>query len=393
MQKIIHAALFTPMHAGPKFTGRWGIPLMFVGGPGGGKSTVLTQVCDAASMQYEILSPGERGEGAFGAIPVPQDGVVTYPQPEWSLKFLKFNEDGSLDPDGEAGVVVVDEFSTAAPHIQPALLGLILDARIGGNVLPNRVRRIGAMNEVADAAGGWEIAPALCNRLGWIPWVAPTETEWSSYWLGGIANDVLSGIDAAMEEARVLAAWPEAWSDAVGRVTAFVQRNAGMLDSEPKPGERAFATRRSVAAAMHALASAKVHKLSHADTATLVKGFVGDAWWKAYCAFIATLDLPDAAAVLDGRETWQHDKNKLDVTFVFLATAAALVTGEKDKATRQRRGEMLWSILAVVMPQGKDLGFDAAWALSRSAVALTSKDAIKVCAKLEEFRKAIKSAV
>ncbi len=391
MHRIIHALVFTPIHSGQQFTGRWGLPGMFVAGPGTAKSSIIQQVAAAAGMHCETLSPGERGEGAFGAIPVPQDGVITYPQPEWGLNFVRI-KDGVIDPAGEAGLVFVDEANTGGPHIEPALLGLILDGRIGGTQLPHRVRRLGAMNEATDAAGGWDLSPALCNRFGWYKWVAPNEVEWSSYWLGNGASS-LPTLNVDDEEARVLSAWPSAWADAVGSVTAFIQRSeSDVLNGAMQPGERAFPTRRSVANAMHALASAKVHKLSPDETSTLVKGFVGEAWWLAYNAFIENMTVPNAADVLDGVTPWKHDPMKLDVTFVLLAKAAALVVGEREKRVQQARGQALWTILANVTDSAKDVGFDAAWALAGAGVSLTFKDAVKVCSKLETYRKQVDAA-
>jgi MoxR-like ATPase len=391
MHRIIHSLVFTPIHSGQRFTGRWGLPGMFVAGPGTAKSSIIQQVAAAAGMPCETLSPGERGEGAFGAIPVPVDGVITYPLPEWALQFVRI-KDGAVDPDGEAGLVFIDEANTGGPHIEPALLGLTLDGRIGGSQLPNRVRRLGAMNEAADAAGGWDLSPALCNRFGWYKWQAPTEVEWSSYWLGNGA-DALPTMNAEDEEKRVLAAWPNAWAEAVGSVSAFIQRSeSDVLNGTPQPGERAFPTRRSVANAMHALASAKVHGLSPDDTSTLVKGFVGEAWWLAYNAFIENMSVPNAADVLDGVTPWKHDPMKLDVTFVLLAKAAALVVGEREKRVQTARGQALWTILADVTAAAKDVGFDAAWALAGAGVCLTHKDAIKVAAKLEDYRKKVDAA-
>jgi hypothetical protein len=153
--------------------------------------------------------------------------------PDWTVKFEKLDDDGNIDANGEAGVVFMDELNTLPLHVQAAALGLSLDGRIGGGQLPKRVRRLAAMNETEDAAGGWDLAPALLNRFCWVPWVAPTETEFAAYWMGG-AKKSKTVTDAATEEARVLAAWPAAWADVVGAVTAFVKRQPSMLKTTPK---------------------------------------------------------------------------------------------------------------------------------------------------------------
>lgn len=387
MQNILKAMLFTPVHGGGgKFTGRWGIPLMFVGGPGEAKTSIISSVTESYGMELEVLSPGERGEGAFGVVPVPQDGVLTYPAPEWVYKFAALHEDGSLDPNGKAGLVFVDEANTGGPSIQSPLLGLINDGRIGGSMLPPRVRRIGAMNEEADAAGGWALAPALCNRFGWVPWAAPTELPFTSYWLGG-ATDVMSVVDAAAEEQRVLDAWMPAWATAVGTVTSFLNRTPGMLTTKPFETERSFASRRTIAFAMHALAASTVHGLDTKEREALVKGFVGTTWWNAYTAFLSKMNLPDPLDILDGKVAWKFDPARIDVAWAVLSSCTSHVVNENDKALRNKRGELLWSLLATTLDDAPDVALTNAVALSSRAVALANKHATKVCAKLEDFRR------
>lgn len=392
MNNLIHAALFTPQYAGPNFTGKWGMTLCFVGGPGEGKSTVISEVCDQSKMMTELLALGERGEGAVGAVPVPQDGFLTYPMPDWTVKFEKLDDDGNIDANGEAGVVFLDELNTLPLHVQAAALGLSLDGRIGGGQLPKRVRRLAAMNETEDAAGGWDLAPALLNRFCWVPWVAPTETEFAAYWMGG-AKKAKSVTDAATEEARVLAAWPSAWADAVGAVTAFVKRQPSMLKTTPKAGERAFATRRSVGQAMHALATSKVHGLNEDERRTLVAGCVGSAWYDAFCAYMDDLAIPNAADVLDGKVAWKHNASRLDVSWALFGSMSSLVITESDATVRNPRAEKLWTLLRDCIDSGtNDVGLDAASALvANPRIPCMSKDARKVCAALQDFEDALKA--
>ena len=62
---IFKTALFTPTARG------WGLPLLCEAEPGTAKTSVGTQQAKRFGMPCEILSPGERGEAAFGVVPIP----------------------------------------------------------------------------------------------------------------------------------------------------------------------------------------------------------------------------------------------------------------------------------------------------------------------------------
>ena len=68
--RLLHAILFTPTDD----HGKWGIPALFWGEPGAAKTDILEALSAAWGMPSETLSPGERGEGAFGVTP----GIVAF---------------------------------------------------------------------------------------------------------------------------------------------------------------------------------------------------------------------------------------------------------------------------------------------------------------------------
>jgi len=393
MHKLIRTLLFTPLHKGPTFTGRWGLPGAFVGAPGTGKSTVMTDMAEQYQMGLKLLSPGESGEGAFGVVPVPGEGnaILNYPPPEWAMQFERITDAGERDPAGEAGFVFLDEANTGNnPAIQSALLGLALDGRIGNHSLPGRVRRLAAMNDEQHAAGALDFAPALNNRFGWYDWQGGNADEFSSYWLAGSDKpDTIT--DAATEEARVLAAWNTAWSTAVGNVTSYV-RNGGKLEEEPTPGKRAFATRRTIGFAMHALASAEIQSLTAEERGVLVRGFVGEAWYKGYLAHLKSMDVPNADDVLNGKIKFVHNPGKLEVTQALLTTCTSRVIGETDIDRKKARGEVMWSIVAQLMGNCRDIALEHGNALAKHRVALICKDARKCMSELELFKEKLNTA-
>jgi MoxR-like ATPase len=361
--QLLHAALFTPMS-----DGRWGLPLLLWGAPGTAKSATVTELARLYGLPCEVLSPGERGEGAFGVTPVPEqipgDGtVLRYPPPEWVA--------GLRDEDGEErGIVFVDEINTAPPAIQPALLGLIQERRIGGHQLGPRVRVLGAANPVSQSAGGWDLAAPVANRCGHVEWPAPTAEEWGA-WLTGQQVDQEAQRDALVEEEMVVAAWPEAWALAAGTVAAFLRARPNLLHKMPPDGSpeqgRAWPSPRTWEYATRALASARIHGLDDETTDELLAAFVGAAAAGEFLTWMIEADLPDPAALLDGTATFKPDLKRLDRTEAVLSACATLVTPAKaDK--RQARAAALWALCAEVARDAKDAVIPAAIALCRAGL-------------------------
>src|SRR5258706_13170330 len=98
---LLRAALFTP---GPNRM--WGLPILLWGAPGVAKTALIRQLSDEYSMPLEVLSPACRGEGAFGVTPVPVDGRMTYPRPDWTDRFEQTGR----------GIGFIDEINLAATH-------------------------------------------------------------------------------------------------------------------------------------------------------------------------------------------------------------------------------------------------------------------------------------
>ncbi len=345
--KIIHAALFTPTNLG------WGLPILMIGGAGEGKSAIIESIAAACGLPCEVLSPGERGEGAFGVIPVPRaDGYLSYPMPEWSARMT----------DDTGGVVFVDEVTCAPPALQSPLLGLIGAKRLGGGRLGPRVRVIGAANPPEIAANGYDLSPPLANRFGWVQWDAPTCDEHRAYMMGG-ATSTATKVNAKAEEARVLAEWGDAWAYAVGVEAGYLGAQPTMKNVPPRNvAQRAFPSDRTWEMATRALASARIHKLTDDERGVFVAAFIGEAAYATLSEYIKKTDLPNAADVLDGVVTFTHDSRRLDRTYAVLSAATAIVL-PKNAPKRVDRAKKLWKLIETLSADHQDLGVPSIEAL------------------------------
>lgn len=349
MDKIIHAALFTPTRRG------WGLSLVLWGSPGTGKTERVRALSESLGLPVEVLSPAERGEGAFGAVPVPQGGVLTYPPPEWAADMLV-----------RGGVILLDELTDTPPALRPAVNGLLLDRRIGGLVLPGGVRTIACANPVDESADGYEMALTTANRVGHLICSAPTVAEHIEFMLGTARPGSEIG-DLGVEEARVMREWPAAWASARAAEAGFLQRRPGLKNQQPAPsGTLAWPSDRTWEMATRALASARVHRLTPTETELFVSAFIGNAAASEWQVWRDEQDLPDPVAILDGVEGFVPDR-RLDRTHAVITACSTLVLETHEE--HPDRTEAFWSLCSDLIGGGApDLLVSAVTALVRAGL-------------------------
>lgn len=374
IERIIHASLFTPTRKG------WGLPLLFWAGPGCGKTDIIENIAKTYQFPFEVLSPGERGEGAFGVTPVPdQNGqFMNYPPPEWVGKF----KDG-------LGLVFLDELSTAAPAIQPAILGIALARRIGGYYFGNRVRIIAAANRTEEAAGGWDLAPPLANRFGHMDWEHPNAEEWSDWLFAEVDNTDTLKINPEDEETMVMSKWAKPWAKSRGLVAGFIRSRPNLLHSQPQMGNpnasRAWPSHRTWEMATRALTSAMIHGLSENETDEFAGAFIGAGTISEFINYRKEADLPDPDHVLNGQIDFHHNPKRLDRTFAVLGSCTSLITSvakEDRNKGFDNRIERLLQILNEVADDAIDVVWPSAKMLSNAKLHKYNKNSKELFRRL-----------
>lgn len=378
IEEVIHTAFFTPTQRG------WGLPLLFWGMPGVGKTSIIESVSRDCGLLLKVLSPGEQGEGAFGVIPMPittKSGVIkiAYPAPDWIDMF----EDCE-----ERGVVFIDELTTAPPALQPALLGLIQAGRIGSATLPRGVRILGAANPPECAAGGWDISPPIANRLGHVSWPTPDSDEWSAWLLRAATfmNEAARAPQTTLaEENRVLDAWDMEFAKAKGVIAAFVRARPDLLFGMPKAGDaevsRAWCSPRSWENAVRALTAAAVHNVSIEAKSLLVNAFIGQGASLELTHFMSTLDLPDPEKLLDGVEQWKPNPARIDQTFAVLTSCSATLLAS-GAVKQNSRAEVMWDLFGQVGAIAPDIVWLSIKPIVEQKIGLSTKNAVRVLGSL-----------
>ncbi len=345
--RIMKAAFFTPVA-----NGFWGLPILWWGAPGEGKSAIAAWFAHTVGAWLYSFRPGEVGEGGVGRVAVPAERngrcVLTYPMPEWADTFLSL----------QYGLLLADEYTTATGIIAQAMPPLVLDRLIAGSTLPKRVRIFAIANPTECSVSGEDLTPPTANRHIHLAWES-TNAETVEYFTGALIDESIKNtlvpIDAATEEARVLAAWPSAMASAAHKVGAFLKRHPDQRKNMPPEGDpnraRAWASPRSWEMAIRCLATGLVHSLTPEEIDALGAGCVGENAWQEFSNYMAALDLPDPAGLLDGSIQWAPDTKRLDITATVISGCVALVV-PPNAPNRQARANALWALLADVGAMG-----------------------------------------
>jgi hypothetical protein len=140
------------------------LPVLLWGEPGIGKTAVLGQLAEGFGLPMETVVASVHEPSDFAGLPVvgPDAGTagVAMAPPDWAVRLAGAG----------AGLVFLDELSSAPPAVQAALLRVVLERRVGSLQLPEGVRVVAAANPPSSAADGWNLTAPLANRFVHLQW-------------------------------------------------------------------------------------------------------------------------------------------------------------------------------------------------------------------------------
>jgi MoxR-like ATPase len=278
------------------------LPLFIWGPPGIGKSDFVRQAAAQVGWTEERkafidvrLSQLEPVD--LRGLPVPDMNArkTDWLPPTW----LPF--EGSDWPD--AGVLFLDEASSASPSVQAAAYQLVLDRQLGEAKLKKGWRLVLAGNRVTDGGVAFRLAMPLANRMLHVE-AQPSVDDWTSWAIdNGIHEDVIGFV---MFRPELLSTFNDAL----------------------KSKDTAFATPRSWAMGSTILQAAS--RSSAEITDKLIAGAVGQGVALEFAAYRKLKEkLPDIDAVLQGKNIPCADK--ADVRHVTtLALAFRVIEGGQN---------------------------------------------------------------
>lgn len=299
-----------------------GEPVVIVGGPGIGKTTVENALVASLGGHNETVIASLREPSDFAGLPVvtSADNVRLAP-PAWAMRLREAVKAGKL------AVCFIDEISTAAPATQAALLRVVHEGVVGDldlNTPDNRVSFVAAMNPPEQAAGGWELAPPLANRF--------CRLEWSfdaAAWIDGMIQGF-----PPINVPRV----PKSYRERIGHhrsmIAAYVRANQGKGYAYPKTEAEAgksWPSPRSWDMAARLMAACEASQAGDDTEIELVIGCVGQGVGLEFLNWRRELDLPDPAKVLADPDSFVMP-DRGDRAFAVLASIAQYASANLTKA-------------------------------------------------------------
>ena len=357
LETLLSVSLCVPISGDPSSEEVvWGLPTLFWGAPGIGKSERAEMAAARLGLSCEVIFPSTMQ-------PEDVNGVLVPDGKGGATKVCMLDGVRALIA-AKKGVLFIDEATGARPATQGALLGAILKRQFGDVKMPNAVRIVAAANPPDQAAGGWDLEPPMANRFAHFDIGKPRADEWVNYLLSQNAPRDTSILDY---EDVLKQNWPAAWAKVQGFFAGFHKKSNGRLLHKmpgegakdrgrawPSPRTWTFAARS--AATCMALRGVLTATSVDADDLMLdfISACVGPGASGEFTTWLRETNLPDPEKVL--QDGWTPDKLRIDRNYAVYTSMVAFVTGTKDEERRLKYAVQAYNVLEVASDAGlKDL--------------------------------------
>lgn len=322
------------------------VPLLVWGEPGVGKSAYFRSLGETLYGIFRDIRPATEEPAEITGFRLPGDreevggrsyrSTETAP-PAWAIDLAREGK----------GLLLIEELSCAAPAVQAAMLGVVLDRKIGDFYLPEGVRRVAIANPPDSAAGGFDLEAPLANRFLHLDW---------SFDFRSWRDGMISGFGSP--EIRPL---PENWrdyrKDVAIEVTSFLDARRELVHKLPEnltERGRAWPSPRTWDMLITVLAAARSAGADEDTVATLATGCVGQGAAFEYLEYSRHLDLPRPEDILSGKvDVDPHDRP--DRLLAILTALASKMSELMDAGNPAREWSRYQDVIASVAEEHVDI--------------------------------------
>lgn len=272
-------------------------PVMIWGPPGVGKSQLVAQVADKHSVPLIDIRLSQLEPSDLRGIPFRSDNLV-----EWAVPRML----PDAERHGDAGILFLDEITSATPAVSAAAYQLILDRRLGEYEVPDAWVIFAAGNRQGDRGVTYSMPSPLANRFTHFSFDVNVD-DWVQ-WAHRHAIDE--------------------------KIIAFLRFRPELLfDFDPALDPVAFPTPRSWVFAHHAL---QKFESGSPILRNALQACVGDAAGIELNAFIDNLDhLQDITAILAGENVTVPDS--IDLQYALAASLVGRAVSVSSDSDGQRQ--------------------------------------------------------
>jgi len=317
---------------------RWGLPTVFWGGSGIGKSDQIRQAGARAGLHVEVLMPGQQQPENFSGVLIPNPNSPEGVTIQCLLPAVR-----RLNRLGK-GILFVDEAANAPPAVQGAMLGMLLDRIVGETEMAPLIRILLASNPPELAAGGFGFEPPTANRMAHCFLGAPSWEAWNRWFMS--KNQPIKPTGESLEPI-IINAWPTIYPAVQGMISGFLNAHSTRLYEQPgansPEGGYAWPSPRTWDMVSKAMATRRALKLPEELDNIICAGLVGTGASDEFSTYRRDADLPTTEDVLAGK--WKIDKKRIDKTHAVLGSLVPYVGMQAEGKLRYEAAVKVWAIL------------------------------------------------
>lgn len=295
------------------------VPTGLMGEPGIGKTAFIKELGKALDIEVVPFYGSCRTPEDIGGYPLADLANMTInliPAGQWQKRLLA----------AKKAIIFLDELTTLNGAMQAAVMALIHERRAGDVVFPSSIVPIAAMNPADQAAGGFDLAAPLANRLVHLPWGVDSEAVTQGFideWPVGKYPKLPSDWEKHKKGVAIL-------------VASFFKKHPTLIHqlpkeeskrSEPWPSPRTW-----YEFAIPCMAAVQAVRAGEDIEALLLSGAVGLGTAQEFLGWRRNLDLLDPEDILKDPSSFEP-YDRPDKTFATLNAVVACVvnnmTGER----------------------------------------------------------------